>query len=83
MIWDGYQHVKKMHLNRPAAQVNKLVSPNAAYMLQWIISAFVQIMACRIFGAKPLFKQMLVYCQLDPSEQNSVKFWSKYTFFIR
>ena len=29
-------------------------------------SALVQIMACRLFGAKPLSKPMLGYCQLDP-----------------
>ena len=34
-------------------------------MCQWIGSALVQIMACRLFGAKPLSKPMLVYCQLD------------------
>ena len=33
--------------------------PSAAYMRQWIGSAFMQIMACRLFGAKPLFKPML------------------------
>ena len=32
---------------------------SAAYMRQWIGSALVQIMACRLFGAKPLSKPML------------------------
>ena len=40
-------------------------------------------MACRISGAKPLYKQMLGYCQLDPYEQMSVKFGSQYKTFIR
>ena len=40
--------------------------PSASYMRQWIGPALVQIMACRLFGAKPLSKQMLGYCQLDP-----------------
>ena len=40
--------------------------PSAAYMRQWIRSALVQIMACRLFGAKPLSKPMLEYYQLDP-----------------
>ena len=40
--------------------------PCAAYMRQWIGSASVQIMACRLFGAKPLSEPMLGYCQLDP-----------------
>ena len=39
-------------------------------------------MACRLFGAKPLSKPMLGYCQLDPLEQTSVKFESKYKTFI-
>ena len=42
------------------------LSPSsAAYMRQWIGSALVQIMACRLFGAKPLSKPMLGCCQLD------------------
>ena len=48
--------------------------PSAAYMRQWIGSALVQIMACRLFGAKPLSKPTLGYCQLNPKEQTSVKF---------
>ena len=40
-------------------------SPSAAYMRQWIWSALLQIMACRLFGAKPLSETMLGNCQLD------------------
>ena len=36
--------------------------------------SLVQIMACCLFGAKPLSKSTLGYHQLDPSEQTSVKF---------
>ena len=54
---------------------------SAAYMHQWIWSAFVQIMACRLFDAKPLAKPMLGYCQLDPMKETSVKFLSKYKSF--
>ena len=43
--------------------VNKHISPSAAYMRQWTGSALVQVMACRIFGAKPLSKPMLGYCK--------------------
>ena len=43
-------------------------------MCQWIGSTLVQIMACRLFGTKPLSKPMLGYCQFDPWEQASVKF---------
>ena len=36
-----------------------------AYMHQWIGSALVQIMACRLFATKPLYKPALDYYQLD------------------
>ena len=55
--------------------------PRATYMHQWIGSALVQIMACRLFGAKLLSKPMLGYCQLDPQEETSVKLRSKYKTF--
>ena len=42
---------------------------SAAYMRQWIGSALVQIMACRLLSTKPLSEPMLGYCQLDPWEQ--------------
>ena len=48
--------------------------PSAAYMRQRIRSALVQIMACHLFGAKPLSKPMLGYCQLYILEHTSVKF---------
>ena len=48
--------------------------PSAAYIRQWIGSALVQVMACRLFGAKPLPEPMLTCCQLDSWEQISVKF---------
>ena len=38
--------------------------PSATYMHQWIMSALVQIMACRLYGTKPLSKPMLGYCPL-------------------
>ena len=37
----------------------------------------VQIMACHLFGAKPLSKPIVGYCQLEPLQQTSVKFSSK------
>ena len=43
-------------------------TPSATYKRQRIESALVQIMACRLYGAKPLSKPMLGYCQLDPKE---------------
>ena len=45
-------------------QVNPSPS-NAAYMRHWTGSSLVQVMACLLFGAKPLPEPMLVYCQLD------------------
>ena len=55
--------------------------PSAAYMRKWTGSALVQVMACRLFGAKPLPEPMPVYCWLDPYEQTSVKFELKYKPF--
>ena len=58
-------------------------SPHStANMRQWIRSVLVQIMACRLFGAKPLSKPMLGYCQLDPQEQSSVKLYANTKHFI-
>ena len=48
--------------------------PGAEYMHQSIRSALVQIMACHLYGAKPLSKQMLGHFQSDPQEQTSIKF---------
>ena len=42
-------------------------------MLQLIGSALVQIMACWLFGTKPLSKPMLGYCQLEIQEKNLSK----------
>ena len=39
--------------------------PVFVYLRRWIGSTLVQIMACRLFGAKPLSNPMLSYCQLD------------------
>ena len=52
--------------------------PSAAFMHQWSGLALVQVMACRLIGAKPLSEPMLTYYQWDPWEQASVKFESKY-----
>ena len=43
----------------PSALPFKSSPPSAAYMRQWIGSALFQIMACHLFGAKPLSKPML------------------------
>ena len=36
--------------------------PSDAYMRRWTGSSLVQIMACRLFGTKPLSEPMLEYC---------------------
>ena len=51
-----------------------LKSFSDAYMYQWTRLALVQIMACHVIGAEPLFEPMLVYCKLDTYEEISVKF---------
>ena len=55
--------------------------PSAAYMHQWTRSALVQVMACHLFGAKPLPEPMLAYWRLDFWEQISVKLESKFCHF--
>ena len=65
-----------------ASYIFQLISPSAAYMRQWIGPTLVPIMACRLFGPKPLYKPVLgLYCQLDPLEQTSAKFQSKNKIF--
>ena len=38
-------------------------------------------MACRMVGAKPLSKPMLTYCQWEPKEPISMKFYLKFKYF--
>ena len=57
------------------------MKPNDAYMHRWTRPSLVQVMACRLFGTKPLPKPMLTYCQLDPQEQTSFKFQSVFKHF--
>ena len=52
--------------------------PGDAYMRQYSISALVQTMACRRFGAKPLSEPMLPYFQLNTKEHILMKFYSKF-----
>ena len=63
--------------NTPHLTKLKSSPPSAEHMWQWIRSALVQIMACCLFGTKPLSKPMLGYCQLD----TSVKFESNHKTF--
>ena len=50
------------------------------YMRQWTVSSSAQLMACRLFGAKPLPEPMLAYYELD-SWQISVEFESEFYHF--
>ena len=36
--------------------------PREAYMRQYLVLSLVQIMACHLFGAKPLPESMIGYC---------------------
>ena len=47
---------------------------SVAYLRQWTRLSLVQVMACRLFGAKTSPESMLAYCQPDSWEQISVKF---------
>ena len=46
-------------------------SPSAVNVCQWYGSALVQVIAYRLFGAKPLPESMLLYFQLDKFQWNS------------
>ena len=57
-IWSSNDEV---HLRQYVSLGFNSSSPSTAYMRQPIWSALVQIMACRLFGAKPLSKLVLGY----------------------
>ena len=55
--------------------------PRAAYMLKWIGSSLVQVMALCLFGGdKPLPEPMLAYRQLDSWGYISVKLETEFSF---
>ena len=70
-VWKALQHIvcclqrnhatTQLHFLWKVLQLNSS-PPSAAYMCQWIRPALVQIMACCLFGSKPLSKLMLEYC---------------------
>ena len=55
--------------------------PSATYMRRWTESSLIQIMACCLDGTKPLSEPMLTYCQSDPKEHISMKFYLKLKYF--
>ena len=74
-IWDDFHNSHRHHLD-----YNK--SNCTGTSVVWTTGAtFIQIMVCRLLGAKPLPEPMLVYCQLDSWEQISVKFKSEFYHF--
>ena len=54
-----------------------LVRPSDAHMDQWTKLSLFKIIACRLFGAKPLSEPVLTYYQLHPKEYISMKFYLK------
>ena len=55
--------------------------PLVPHICQWTGSSLVQVMACCLFGTKPLPETMLPVCQLNPWEQISMKFLSEFYHF--
>ena len=51
---DAFIHTS-MVASRACGNLNSSLH-SAVYMRQWVVSALVQIMACRLFGTKPLFE---------------------------
>ena len=59
----------------------KQLKPKEAYMRQWTRPSLVQIMSCRLFGAKALSKPSRAYCQLESREHISMKYFVKFKSF--
>ena len=51
------------------------MKPSDAYRRRQTRPSSAQIMVCRLFGDKPVSEPMLPYCELDPKERTSVKFY--------
>ena len=60
--------------------MDKSLRLSDAYMRWESMPTLVQIMACRLFGAKPLSEPMLTYCRLGPQEKISINFLSEKIF---
>ena len=67
------QFIQKIHVG-----INSLgLSDTYTCMHHYNIPTLLQIMACCLFGNKLLSEPMLPYCQLDPKDHISVKFYLK------
>ena len=56
--------------------------PSETIWSQTSRSTWIQVMAWHLQGTKPLPKLMLIYCQLDPWEQNFSEIWIKIQWFL-
>ena len=63
------------------AKIFNQLRPCDAYMRQYNIPTLLQMMACRLFGAKPLSESLLPYCQRDRKEHISVKICLEFKSF--
>ena len=87
-----YSSYKGSCTNLMCLQYVDIEDTKVLYFLPWytvelverIWSAlFLQLMACCLFGIKPLPEPMLTYCYLHPQEQISVKFETNINIFIK
>ena len=69
------------HIYRPSTSRVNSLKLGDTYMQPYMQPSLVQIMACCLFGTKPLSEPMLAFCELDPWEQTSVKFSMKFKNF--
>ena len=65
-VWVMDYKLENHHYNRLISVIFNSSPPNSTNMHQWIGSALIKIMACRLFGAKPLSEPIMGYCHLDP-----------------
>ena len=73
-----------MHICVTRPQWVKSLRQSNAYMHQYNIPILLQKMVCRLFRIMPLSEPMPPYCQLEPKEHISVKFyWKSKSFYSR
>ena len=84
LLCDTYHFSSSLRVNFKNKLLHSMVNSmrlSDAYMYQYNIPTLVPIVACRLFGTKPLSKPMLPYCQLVAKEYISVKFYLKFQSF--
>ena len=60
-----------------------LLRPSEVYVWQQTEPSLVQVVACHLFGAKPVSEPMMIYCQLNPKECISMKYLKFKSFHSR